>query len=190
MTPEEIGSTLTELFDPANVQAIAPESWQIETSGFRLLVILSEDHSWLRVLLPIMSAQTAQPFIEQLLEANFNATKQTRYAMHQDVLWGVFQHTCESLVQTDFSDAIARLISLHQAGLSDVFNQLVESRIRQIIEAAKQQGQSLEATLQNLDRFYEEGILGDLEQGADSREQVLAAWRRQLERLWPEVNPQ
>ncbi len=70
-----------------------------------------------------------------------------------------------------------------------MFNQLVESRIRQIIEAAKQQGQSLEATLQNLDRFYEEGILGDLEQGADSREQVLAAWRRQLERLWPEVNP-
>ena len=187
MTPEEIGSTLTELFDPANVQAIAPESWQIETSGYRLLVILSEDHFWLRVLLPIMPAQTAQPFIEQLLKANFDDTKQTRYAMHQDVLWGVFQHTCESLVKSDFSDALAQLISLHKLGLSDAFNQLVESRMRQIIKVAKQQGQSFESTLQNLDRSYEEGLLGDLEQGAESREQVLAAWRRRLESLWPEV---
>jgi len=190
MTPEEITNTLTELFDPADVEAITPESWQVQTPDFRLLVILSDDQSWLRVLLPLMSAQAAEPFSQQLLEANFDDTQQTRYALHQGVVWGVFQHSRESLVQTDFSDAIARLISLHQAGLSDVFNQLVESRIRQIIEAAKQQGQSLEATLQNLDRFYEEGILGDLEQGADSREQVLAAWRRQLERLWPEVNPQ
>lgn len=189
MTPEEIGSTLTELFEPANVQAITPESWQVETPDFRLLVLLSDDGSWLRVLLPIASAQAAEPFVEQLLEANFDDTQQTRYALHQGVVWGVFQHNRESLVRNDFSDAIARLIALHQLGLSDSFNQVVESRMRQIIQAAKQQGQSLEATLQNLDRFYEEGILGDLEQGADSREQVLAAWRRQLERLWPEVNP-
>jgi len=187
MTPEEISSTLTELFVSASVQAIAPGSWQIETQSFRLLVMLSDDQSWLRVLLPIMSAQEAAPFIQQLLEANFDDTQQVRYAIHQGVVWGVFQHSREGLGVGDFSDAIARLISLHQLGLSDVFNQLVESRIRQIIQAAKQQGQSLEATLQNLDRFYEEGILGDLEQGAESREQVLLAWRRQLERLWPQV---
>lgn len=187
MKPEEIASTLKELFDSADVQAIAPGSWQVETSDFRLLVILSDDQSWLRVLLPIVSAQAAQPFVEQLLEANFDDTQQVRYALHQGVVWGVFQHSRESLVAADFSDAIARLVSLHQLGLSDLFNELVESRIRQIIQAAKQQGQSLEATLQNLDRFYEEGLLGDLEQGAESREQVLSAWRRQLERLWPQV---
>ncbi len=187
MTPEEIVGTLTELFDQTAVQAIAPGSWQVETSDFRLLVLLSDDESWLRVLLPIMSVQAAQPFFEQMLEANFDDTQEVRYALHQGVVWGVFEHNSESLVAGDFSDAIARLISLHQLGLSDLFNRLVESRIRLIIQAAKQQGQSLEATLQNLDRFYEEGILGDLEQGAESREQVLAAWRRQLERLWPEV---
>ncbi len=70
--------------------------------------------------------------------------------------------------------------------MTDVFNQLVESRISQIVQTAKQQGQSLEATLQTLDRFYEEGILGDLEQGAESREQALKSWRRQLERMWSE----
>lgn len=187
MTPEEIASTLSQSFDSAVVQEIAPGSWQIETSGFRLLVLLSDDQSWIRVLLPVVSAQAAQPFVEQLLAANFDETQEVRYAIHQDVVWGVFQHSRESLVAEDFSDAIAKLISLHELGLSEAFNQLVESRVRQIVLAAKQQGQSLEATLQQLDRFYEEGILGDLEQGAASREQVLAAWRRRLEHLWSEV---
>lgn len=189
MTPEEISVILTDLFDATAVQTIAPGSWQIETPDFRLLVILSDDQSWLRVLLPIVSAQAAQPFVEQLLEANFDDTQEVRYALHQEVVWGVFQHSREGLVAGDFANAIARLVSLHQLGLSDLFNQLAQRRISQIIQAAKQQGQSLEATLQNLDRFYEEGILGDLEQGSESREQVLAAWRRQLERLWPEVEP-
>jgi hypothetical protein len=187
MTPEEIASTLKEIFDPVTVQEIAPGSWQVETLEFRLLVLLSDDQSWLRVLLPIMSAEAAQPFMEQLLAANFDDTQEVRYALQQDVVWGVFQHSTESLVRTDFADAIARLVSLYQTGLNDVFSQLVENRMRQIILAAKQQGLTLESTLQNLDRFYEEGILGDMEQSARSREETLTAWQRQLERLWQEV---
>ena len=187
MTPEEIASTLTEIFDPEPVQVIAPGSWQVETPDFRLLVLLSDDQSWLRVLIPIMSEQAAQPFITQMLEANFDDTQEVRYALHQGAMWGVFQHSREGLQRSDFTDAIARLISLQQLEVSEFFNQQVEAGIRQIIQVAKQQGQSLEATLQNLDRLYEEGVLGDLEQGAESREQVLAAWQRRLESLWPEV---
>jgi predicted YcjX-like family ATPase len=92
------------------------------------------------------------------------------------------------LVVEDFRDAIARLITLHAAGLDDVFNRLVESRIRQVIIAAKLQGQSLEFTMQNLERFYAEGLMGDENQTSQAREETLAAWRRQLERLWPEVD--
>lgn len=189
MTPEEIANTLTDLFRPTSVQAIAPGSWQIETSELRLLVLLSDDRSWLRLLLPIVSAQAAQPFVEQLLEANFDDTQEVRYALHQGVVWGVFQHSRESLSATDFTDAIARLIALNQAGLTNVFNQLLETKLRQIVIAQKQQGQSLEATLQNLSRMYDEGLLGDLQQGTESRDQVMAAWKYQLERLWLEVEP-
>ena len=187
MTPEEIASTLTEIFDPKPVQVIAPGSWQVETPDFRLLVLLSDDQSWLRVLIPIVSEQAAQPFINQMLEANFDDTQEVRYALHQGAMWGVFQHSREGLQRSDFTDAIARLISLQQLEVSEFFNQQVEAGIRQIIQVAKQQGQSLEATLQNLDRLYEEGVLGNLEQGAESREQVLAVWRRRLENLWSEV---
>ena len=189
MKPEEIASKLTDIFDSASVQMIAPGSWQIESPDFRLLVLVSEDESWLRMLLPITSAASAQPFIQQLLEANFDDTQEVRYALHQEVVWGVFHHNLSTLSIGDFSDAIARLVALNQVGLSDAFNLLVESRMRQIILAQKQQGQTLEATLQNVERFYEEGLLGDLEQGKESREQVMAAWKRRLEKLWLEVEP-
>jgi len=185
MTAEEISNTLTELFGAA-VAVLAPASWQMETSGFRLLVLLSDDQSWLRVLLPIAPAQDAQPFFSQLLEANFDDTQETRYALHQDVLWGVFQHSRESLTAEDFTVALQRLLLLRQQGLDDSFNQLSEAQVRQIIRVVKQQGQTLESILQNLDRFYEEGVMGDISGSAADRQATLAAWRYQLERLWDE----
>ncbi|MDZ7963805.1 MAG: hypothetical protein RM368_02350 [Nostoc sp. DedSLP03] len=186
MTPEEIAATLTELFDPSAVTTTAPGSWQVDTPTFRLLVLLSEDNTWLRVLLPILPIQEAQPFLEQFLEANFDDTQEVRYALYERVIWGVFQHHSKTLVSADLSNAINRLLSLHQARLDNVFNQLVESRIRQIIQAAKQQGQSLQATMQSLERFYAEGMMGEINQTSQGQEEVLTAWRRQLERLWNE----
>ncbi|BAZ17037.1 hypothetical protein NIES4071_89150 [Calothrix sp. NIES-4071] len=186
MTPENIASTLSELFD-TTVNAVAPGSWQVETPEFRLLVLLSDDGSWLRVLLPIIPIQEAQPFFEQLLEANFDDTHACRYALHQNVVWGVFQHFSDSLTTEDFKDAISKLLSLHKTGLNNVFGNLVESRIQLIIKAAKQQGQTLEATMQNLDRFYAEGMMGDIDESPEARSSTLTAWRRQLERLWDEV---
>ncbi|MEG5035852.1 hypothetical protein [Microcoleus sp. AT3-D2] len=188
MTPEEISNTLKDLFGDS-VEMPAATSWQVQTPKFRLLVLLSEDGSWLRILLPIADAQEAQPFLDKLLEANFDTTLETRYALHQNVLWGVFQHSCATLVAADFSAAVARLLALQEQGLSDFFGGLIESRIRQIIKAAKMQGQSVETTLQTLDRFYAEGLMGEMELGRESRENTLAAWRYQLERLWPEVEP-
>jgi hypothetical protein len=186
MKPTEIESTLTDLFDATDVNNVASGSWQVETENFRLLILLSDDGSWLRILLPIVPIQEAQPFLEQLLEANFDDTQSCRYALHQNVVWGVFQHNTNSLTVDDFEDAIAQLISLNEVGLNDVFNNLIESRIRLIVTAAKQQGQSLAATMQNLERFYAEGLMGEIEQSTAARQQTLDTWRYQLERLWNE----
>ncbi|MEO1374377.1 MAG: leucine zipper domain-containing protein [Cyanobacteria bacterium J06635_10] len=186
MTHNEIADTLADLFGTSAIKVLAPGSWQVETSTFRLLLLLSDDGSWLRVLLPMMPAPQAQPFLEQFFEANFDDTQQVRYALHQEVLWGVFQHNCESLVVEDLRDAIARLISLYEVGLDDAFTQLTETKIKEIVQASKQQGKSLEATMQILERFYAEGLMGGIDQSSESREKVLTAWRRQLERLWNE----
>lgn len=188
MTVDELITVLKQLFGTAVTES-ADNAWQIETSGSRLLVLLSDDRSWLRLLTPIVPAQEAEPFMEQLLTANFDHTQEVRYALHQSVLWGVFQHSRDGLTAEDLTSAVQRLLQLQQDGLTDSFNQLVEGRIRQIIQVAKRQGQSMEATLQTLERFYEEGVMGDLNSGAQTREQTLAAWRRQLERWWTEIEP-
>ncbi|HLP91570.1 MAG TPA: hypothetical protein VK184_23670 [Nostocaceae cyanobacterium] len=186
MTPEEIAGTLTGLFGADLVQAIAPGSWQVEDAAFRLLVLVSEDNTWLRVLLPIVPVGEVEGFLSQFLEANFDDTQETRYAVYDGVIWGVYQHNLGTLASADLGNAIARLVSLYQNGVNDAFNRMVESRIRQIVQAAKQQGQSLEATMQSLERFYAEGILGEINQSSTSRDEVLAAWRRRLESLWNE----
>jgi hypothetical protein len=185
MTPTEITATLTQLFGNT-VQVKEPDSWQVEADSLRLLVLLSEDQTWMRSLITIASATEAEPFLPQIMAANFDETQEARYALFQNILWGVFQHNLASLTATDFQAAIGRLIAMHQKGLSESFNQLAEAQVRQIVQVAKQQGQSLEATLQMLDRLYQEGVLGDLDQGAQERGNILDAWRYQLNRLWQE----
>jgi hypothetical protein len=185
MTPAEIHHYLTERLG-AVVQTLDSGSYQVDLDQVRLLVLLLEEQSWLTVLVPIAPAANAQEFWVELLEANFEQTQVVRYALHQDVLWGVFQHRLASLTPEDFAIALQQLLQLHAQGLDGCFNQLVEKRIRQIIQVSKQQGLSLESTMQTLERFYQEGLMGDLSASADERNVVLAAWRRRLEELWQE----
>ncbi|MBE9171517.1 CesT family type III secretion system chaperone [Pleurocapsales cyanobacterium LEGE 06147] len=187
MKVEEITTNLNQLFGSDSIKHQTADTWEIEKTNLRLLVILSENHSWLRILVPIARAIEARALLPQLLEANFAATGEVRYALEQNVVWGVFHHRLASLTQEDFQEAITSLIALAEKGLSELFNQLIEQRIRQIIQAAKLQGQSLETTLQTLERMYQEGMLGGLDQDPQEREQFLAAWQYQLERLWSEV---
>jgi len=185
MIPSDLSIELSKLFG-TTVMQMAPGSWQVDTPDFRLLILLSEDESWLRLLVAIATLQDAQPFFEQLLEANFDRTQEVRYALQQGVLWAVFQHSLAGLAVADFRTAIQRLIDLRLKGLDECFTRLIENRVRQIIRVSKQQGQTLEATLQTLERFYEEGLMGDMAAGTQARADTLAAWRYQLERLWNE----
>jgi hypothetical protein len=189
MQLEEITPILREIFGSNAVEEPSSDSWQVDTMQMRLLVLLSQDNFWLRVFIPILPAIEAEPFLQQLLEANFDFTQEMRYAINQEILWGVFQHRFASLTIEDFKNAIATAVSLHETGLSECFNRLIEQRMREIVKAAKLQGQTLEATLQNLDRFYQEGMLGGLQQDPQEREQFLAAWRYQLPRFWSETEP-
>ncbi len=186
MKVAEIKPILDQIFNSGQIEQASEDTWQVKQENLRLLVILSEDHSWLRILVPIVPLTEAQPFLTQLLTANFEDTQEVRYAIEQEVLWGVFFHRLESLTSEDFCSAIAILISLKEKGLSNSFQQLIEQRVRQIIKAAKSQGQSLEATFKTLERYYQEGLLGGVDQEPAEREQFLAAWKYQLERLWSE----
>ncbi|PSF37565.1 hypothetical protein C7H19_09600 [Aphanothece hegewaldii CCALA 016] len=184
MSESEITNTLNNYFGSETVARPTPEVWQVDTDQLRLLLMLSSDQTLIRILVPIVPLQTAQSYLIELLEANFDLTQMVRFAIHQGVVWGVFQHFGETLTTQDLKEAIDQLVWLHQNGLNECFKILVEKQVRQIIRASKLQGQSLEATLQSLNRLYEEGMLGGLDQDSQEREQFLSAWKLQLERLW------
>ena len=184
---EEITIVLEKYF-PSETIEFKEDTWQIDDERITLLVILSADGSWLKLLTPIASVTEAQSLLPQLLSNNFEFTQEARYAIAQGVVWGVFHHRLASLTPEDLESAIAIMVSLAQKGLSDAFNQLIEQRIRQIILAAKSQRQSLDTTYKTLDRLYQEGLLGGIDQKPEAREQFLASWKYQLERLWTEVS--
>ncbi len=140
------------------------------------------------MLVPIVPLSEAQPFLKEILAANFDQTQMAHYAAYEEALWGVFQHCLETLDPMDFSVALDHLLSMKTSGVSPFFQTLVETRVRQLIMAAKLQGQSMEATMQTINRFYAEGMMGNMEDSSYG-ERALAAWKQQLERLWHEVNP-
>jgi hypothetical protein len=186
MNIESIEPILHQIFPNDRIEH-QQDVWQINRDRLNLLVVLASDNSWLRVLVPIASENEARPLLSRLLEANFQETQEVRYALAQNVLWGVFHHQLDSLTEADFQKAIALLIDLVETGLSDPFMQQIELQIRQIIKTAKARGQSLETTYQTIDRFYQEGILGGIEQQSEERDEFLQAWKYQLERLWDEI---
>ncbi|MEM8603475.1 MAG: hypothetical protein AAGF24_06520 [Cyanobacteria bacterium P01_H01_bin.121] len=186
MQISELTPILTERFGEA-VAAMPPDAWQVDTPDVRLLLILSADQTWLRVLCPICPVAEVQAFLEQFLAANFDRTQLVRYAIHEAVLWAVFHHDLASLTLQDLQLAIDQLLALKQQGIDESFDAFVDRQIAQIIQAAKQQGQTLEATLQTLDRFYQEGLMGGLQQTPEQRQDTLQAWQRRLQSLWDQV---
>jgi hypothetical protein len=187
METQQITSILQEIFPQDTIEENNEDNWQVQNDKVRLLIILSEDKTWLRVLTPIASLMEAESLLVPLMEANFDATQEIRYALGQDVLWGVFHHNFATLAIEDFQNVILRMINIAQTGLSEAFQQLSDRRIKQIIQASKAQGQSKEATYKSLERYYQEGMLGDLDRDSQERESFLAAWKYQLDRLWDET---
>ncbi len=185
MTPEEMRSFLTNRFG-ATLTVVDGESYQVETPEYRLLIILSAQQSWVRMLVPIAPAADAMTFVEEFLSANFDATLETRYAMNQGVLWGVWQHSMAGLTPEDLTTAIDRSIDLKRVGIDRAFQDFATKQVKEIVSIAKQRGDTMEQTMQTLNRFYAEGVMGDLGATEDIRKEMMMAWQAQLERLWNE----
>lgn len=184
MQLETIEPILKRIFPLATLTHKTKDIWQINHEEMTILIILSEDQSWLRILTAIAPLQEIEALLIPILEANFENTGEIRYALAENVLWAVYHHRVASLLERDFCHAINSLVSLAKQGLSGLFQQLMEKRILAIIKASKLQGQSKTTTYQTLERFYQEGILGGIEQTPEQREMFLAAWKHQLDRLW------
>ncbi len=199
MNPTELQDFFRARYGDEAVNTVAPEAFKVEprpvegetpaARPFEIYVMWSGDALWVRLMTPVTSAAEATPFLEQLMQANFEQTEKVRYALHEDGLWLVSQHRLERLHPQDLEDVVATFTTAQQAGLDVFFRDRIDLQIKQIILANKSQGQTLESTLQTLQHFYQEGMMGGLDQPAAERNATLEAWRYQLTRLWDTVDP-
>lgn len=187
MNLESLLSHLNSKFETPLSEA-GENFWRHTWDSGELILMLSEDQSWVRMMIPIASMTQAQPFFQELLELNFEETTLVRYAIAHGMLWGVFNHPMETLQVKDIELAFNCLLTLQQQGVTRCFDVHADRQVRLIIQASKRQGLSLKATLQNLERFYREGIIGDLSDSGATIQLTLTRWRDRLERLWADVH--
>lgn len=191
MTPDAVTQVITNVFPDSRIDQPDAKTWKVHVAErrFHVLVSISKDNKYLRTFVPIAPKNEAEAYYEQLLEQNFDDNKLVRYAISQNLLWGAFQYPIGILEAQQLQEALEELAALHKKNLSPFFNQLAEAKVREIVAAAKAQGHTMEMTMQTITRFYQEGIMGGLDQDPRQRQQALIAWQYQLERLWHETDP-
>ena len=189
MTPDAITQVFTNVFPEARIDQPDRKTWKVHVAEkrFHLLANTSKNGEMFRVFVPIAPQQDAEPYYEQMLEKNFDENQLVCYAINQNMIWGAFKYPIGILEAAQLQQALEELVELHKKNLNPFFNQLAEEKVREIVAAAKAQGQTMEMTMQTITRFYQEGIMGGLDQDPRQQQQALIAWQYQLERLWNEA---
>ena len=146
MTPDTVTQVLSDFFPDASIDHPDEKTWKVHQVEKRLhiLVSTSKDGKYLRAFVPITSKNEAQPYYEQILSQNFDDNKLVRYAINQNLLWGCFQYPIGILEPQQLHEALAELVDLHAKNIMPFFSQLAEAKVREIVAAAKAQGQTME----------------------------------------------
>lgn len=182
MLLSELLQTLCEQLGQ-EMEPVNDRLWQTQLASGKW--VLRQQENTIQLMVPIVPEVEARPFLADLLELNFN-TGLAHYAFSQGLLWGTFHHALDTLVLSDLETALSDLQQLQSQGLSQCFEQHVDRQVRQIIAVAKQKNQDLQTTLQQIERLYREGILGDMNDSTDRMEATISRWRDRLKRLWTE----
>ena len=85
--------------------------WQITYNDVPLYVVTDQRADRMRIMTPIIDADTvSQALLYRLLQANFDAALDARYAIAQDKVWSTFIHPLSSLTERDFFSGLAQTL--------------------------------------------------------------------------------
>ena len=106
MTPERLGE-LVELVDPDAERAGNGYIFKVQDRDLRL--VYDENADRMRVITPIIPASDLpEELLERMLQANFDAVLDSRYAIGGGMVWSVFIHRLSSLTDEDLISGIAQ----------------------------------------------------------------------------------
>lgn len=86
--------------------------WQLEFEGYPALVLTDTRADRMRIMVPVAEADGLdRDQLYRLLQANFDAVLDARYAVAQGRLWAVFLHPLASLTEREFFSGLGQAIT-------------------------------------------------------------------------------
>lgn len=106
MTGERLGAVIQQI----DANAIARGNGYIFRVGERdMMTVFDENADRMRVISPIISAEDLPPeLLERMLQANYDAVLDARYAIANGQVWAVFIHPLSSLTDDQLLSGIAQ----------------------------------------------------------------------------------
>lgn len=106
MTPDRLGELVLRVDESAET---AGNGYIFTVAERQLRVVYDEDANRMRIITPIVSADNLPDGLaERMLQANFDAVLDARYAIGSGMVWATFIHPLASLTDEDFLSGIAQ----------------------------------------------------------------------------------
>ncbi len=109
MTVEKLDKVIKQI-DPKAVRT--DNTWQFTVAERQVFLVSDPNADRMRAMSPITQANTMTPEIyKRMMQANFDAVLDVRYAIAQDVVWSVFIHPLSKLDQEELLSGISQTIT-------------------------------------------------------------------------------
>ena len=87
--------------------------WTFEIAKRQVIVITDPIAERMRILVPVIEADKLDAImLKRLMQANFDSALDARYAVAQDLLWGVYIHPLVSLNEKDFISGLSQALKV------------------------------------------------------------------------------
>jgi len=110
-TPQPMDNArLQQLLERLDAEVQGQEGrWLVNYNGVQVYVITDSRADRMRIMTPIIDAETvSEDILYRLLQANFDAALDARYAIAQDKIWSTFVHPLSSLSDKEFFSGLAQ----------------------------------------------------------------------------------
>ncbi|MDB2437208.1 hypothetical protein N9W89_00710 [Hellea sp.] len=109
MTPEKL-TTLIQKFDED--ATATGNSVTFSLNERELYLVYDKEADRMRIITPIaQSGIASEEILVRMLQANYDAVLDARYALANDIIWAVFIHPLGSLTQDDVLSGIAQTVT-------------------------------------------------------------------------------
>ncbi len=109
MTPEKLTALILKFDKKAELSG---NSVAFTINERELYLVYDKKADRMRIVTPVAQAGMAtQEVLLRMMQANYDAVLDSRYAMANDVIWAVFIHPLSSLTQEEFLSGIAQTVT-------------------------------------------------------------------------------